>query len=260
MVDRVVASAQEMARGLPEPIVRQIAAALIADHQLDRERAGQIIRDGSPSAQHRRLTNNLMGAWRDGAPELSAAAVGGMLLATERTTGPANDLSLVWTGPGVLGVPVRRTDQALIEVIDGAQKELSIVSFVAYRVPLVRDAVACAAARGVYVRVVLESPDESAGRVAWSGVGEVADRTGRIEFFVWPRGRRPADDSGRSGSLHAKFAVADSTKLFVSSANLTEYALSLNMEMGILIEGGELPRMAQELVDGLIRAGKLVRN
>lgn len=28
---------------------------------------------------------------------------------------------------------------------------------------------------------------------------------------------------------------------FISSANLTEYALSLNMELGILVKGGNLP-------------------
>ena len=28
---------------------------------------------------------------------------------------------------------------------------------------------------------------------------------------------------------------------FISSANLTEYAVNLNMKMGVLIEGGELP-------------------
>ncbi len=29
--------------------------------------------------------------------------------------------------------------------------------------------------------------------------------------------------------------------LFVSSANLTEYAMNLNMELGVLIQGGRLP-------------------
>src|SRR5262249_55952210 len=106
-------------------------------------------------------------------------------------------------------------------------------------------------------RIVLESPDESAGKVAHWDLRELADRGKRIEFFVWPHVRRSSDDRGNRGSLHAKFAVADHTKLFVSSANLTEHALQLNMEMGILVAGGDLPRMAQELVDELIYRGIL---
>lgn len=34
---------------------------------------------------------------------------------------------------------------------------------------------------------------------------------------------------------------ADEELLFISSANLTEYALTLNMELGVLIKGGPLP-------------------
>jgi len=260
VVSRVIAKARDLARSLPEPVVEQIAMALLADDSLGIDRAEWVIRGGSPSNRHLRLTAELFAAWRSDAPTLPAAAIAGVLLGTEQTTSLADGLSLVWTGPRVLSVPARRTDQALVEVIDAAQKELSIVSFVAYRVPRVREAVGRAAARGAYVRIVLESPDESAGKVARASLGEVADRSGRIEFFVWPRVRRSADDRGNRGSLHAKFAVADHTTLFVSSANLTEHALTLNLEMGVLIKGGELPRMAQELVAGLIRAGELERN
>jgi PLD-like domain len=42
-------------------------------------------------------------------------------------------------------------------------------------------------------------------------------------------------------SLHAKCAVIDSNLLFLSSANLTEFAFNLNMELGVLIKGGSLP-------------------
>ena len=45
-------------------------------------------------------------------------------------------------------------------------------------------------------------------------------------------------------SLHAKFAVADEAALFVSSANLTEYAFNFNMELGLLARGGDLPARA----------------
>ncbi len=41
--------------------------------------------------------------------------------------------------------------------------------------------------------------------------------------------------------MHAKCAVADVSALLVSSANLTQYALNLNMELGLLVRGGDLP-------------------
>ena len=66
--------------------------------------------------------------------------------------------------------------------------------------------------------------------------------------YVWPRDERPKDVAGRHGSLHAKCAVADGQRLPVSSANLTEFALNLNMELGVRVRGGDLPK---RLVDYL---------
>ena len=62
------------------------------------------------------------------------------------------------------------------------------------------------------------------------------------EVYVWPQEMRPTDEAGHHGSLHAKCAVADDEYLFVSSANLTGYALTLNMELGLLVRGGPAPR------------------
>jgi phosphatidylserine/phosphatidylglycerophosphate/cardiolipin synthase-like enzyme len=54
------------------------------------------------------------------------------------------------------------------------------------------------------------------------------------------REKRETDALGNFGSLHAKCALADEEVLLVSSANLTDHALALNMEMGLLVQGGEL--------------------
>jgi len=40
------------------------------------------------------------------------------------------------------------------------------------------------------------------------------------------------------GSLHVKCAVADASVALISSANLTDYTMSLNMELGVLVKGG----------------------
>lgn len=77
-------------------------------------------------------------------------------------------------------------------------------------------------------------------------------------IYVWPPHKRPTDGAGRHGSLHAKCAVADEQTILVSSANLTEYALSLNMELGLLVHGGDLPGRAADHLRDLMSANVLV--
>ena len=48
---------------------------------------------------------------------------------------------------------------------------------------------------------------------------------------------------------------ADSRWLFLSSANLTEYAFNVNMELGILITGGRLPGHVEAHFDQMISQG-----
>ena len=52
--------------------------------------------------------------------------------------------------------------------------------------------------------------------------------------------------------------MADEATVLVSSANLTEYALNLNMELGLLIRGGDLPGRVVGHLRRLVREGVLV--
>ncbi len=171
-------------------------------------------------------------------------------------------LNVVWTGPAPPGGTFRRTEQALLEVISSSLVELWLVSFAGYRLPAVRDALLNAARRGVTVHFVNESPEESEGRVTFSaleGLGRELAESSRV--YVWPLARRPKDERGRHGSLHAKCALADRILLFVSSANLTEFAMNLNMELGLLVRGGDAPARVADHFGWLVeqRYLKLVR-
>jgi len=44
---------------------------------------------------------------------------------------------------------------------------------------------------------------------------------------------------------------------FLTSANLTEAAFELNMELGVLIRGGQLPGTIDRLVDSLVESEAL---
>ena len=51
--------------------------------------------------------------------------------------------------------------------------------------------------------------------------------------------------------------LAGSDRLFVSSANMTSFALALNIELGVLLNGGDAPRQMERILTELIRTGVL---
>ena len=103
------------------------------------------------------------------------------------------------------------------------------------------------------MRIIAETPESSQGKIPF-GVSAAlgAEIVQQAEVLVWPIEQRPVDKDGRYGSLHAKCALADRKHLFISSANLTEYGLTLNMEMGLLVHSEELTCQVTEHIDRLI--------
>src|SRR5262249_25383856 len=136
----------------------------------------------------------------------------------------------------------RRTEQAILQILESAHSRITLVSFAVYRIPNVAKALVRAAGRGVRLTVIVETPDRGQGR------GE--DRTIRAlgpdvancsSVFYWPQENRPAGDDRKLGILHVKCAAADGEWLFLSSANLTQQAFTVNMELGLLVRGGTMP-------------------
>jgi phosphatidylserine/phosphatidylglycerophosphate/cardiolipin synthase-like enzyme len=178
-------------------------------------------------------------------------------MALERQNQKQN-IELTWTGPRARAINLRRTDQALIELIHSAKKRVIIVSFAVYKAKSIMSALEKAAGRGVEIQIIVESPDASEGKIAYDTIAALgAEVKSRAKIFIWPHAKREVGANGKYGALHAKVAVGDKNILYISSANLTEYAMNLNMEMGVLIFGGELPAQAQNHFDGLITAGIL---
>lgn len=216
--------------------------------------------DGIHHPGARVAINQLVDRWRDDAPHIAPISLALTLRAlAEERHDASQQLELVWTGPIPDGIALRRTDQALLEIIERASSELLIASFAVYRVREVVDALIAAAERGVRITLVFESPTESADGIAFDGARALGRRViEHTRLLIWPRERRPRGARDQVGSLHVKCAIADAVELFVSSANLTEHALRLNMELGILVRGGDLPGKASELFHELERRGDLV--
>ncbi len=209
----------------------------------------------------RNLLLNFLIACREQHPELSAKEIAWALRsasATDEFHRSRRRLELVWTGPAPSNSSLRRTDQVLLYLIQQAHDSLIIVTFAAYKIPRISEALKQATERGVSIQLILESSEESQGKVAFNAIHALGrEVAARSRIYYWPLDQREQNEQGRHGSLHVKCAVADTNALFLSSANLTDFAFNLNMEMGLLIRGGKLPIQAHEHFRALIERGVL---
>jgi phosphatidylserine/phosphatidylglycerophosphate/cardiolipin synthase-like enzyme len=166
---------------------------------------------------------------------------------------------VVWTGPETERIVLRRTDRVLLQLIEQAQQELIIVSFAVYNVPTIARAMRTAIQRGVSLLLVVETPASGNGKIPFgidTALGKEIIERSRV--YVCPKEKRPVDDEGRYGSLHVKCAIADRHHLFLTSANLTQYALTLNMEMGLLVRSQDLATQIAKHVETLVEQNILV--
>lgn len=163
-----------------------------------------------------------------------------------------HSIEIVWTGPRTEFVPVRRTEQVLLELIRSAKKSVFLVSFVAHGVPTLEEALRDAMARNVAVSILVERGKEHGGMLSFDPVVPLRESLPGVRIYTWPPENRELDDAGRHGSVHAKCAVADGKIAFVTSANLTDAALEKNMELGLLVTGGRIPQSIQRHLEALI--------
>ena len=166
----------------------------------------------------------------------------------------SQSMDITWTGPSSPHVPVRMTAQVLNEIIDKSTQDLFIVSFAAYKVEEVRKALRKAAERGVKVRLLLETEEDSSGALKHDAADAFKGLKDVVSFWVWPKKKRPPSGA----SMHAKAVIADKRIALVTSANLTGRALERNMELGLLIQNGPVPARLAEHFDWLIANGELV--
>jgi len=169
-------------------------------------------------------------------------------------------VDIVWTGPSAPQSALFRSEQTLLDLIRNAQRNVLIVTYLAYKVAEVRDALRAALNRGVRVMLVIEPEKSDGGGASVDTVEQLrAHGDERIEVYAWPVDKRPTNSDGGRGILHVKCAVADDDVLLVSSANLTGYSLELNMELGLLVTNGDAPRRVKEHFDMLVLRGVLER-
>ncbi|MGE9010698.1 DISARM system phospholipase D-like protein DrmC [Leptospira interrogans] len=181
----------------------------------------------------------LIAAWRN--VDIPGAELAGMLVGAATTyhhVKAEQEIELVWTGPSSTLIATRKTEQALLQVIDAARSRLFITSFVAYNVASIMAALDKAIGRGVALTMLLEASNKDGGGVSIDGLGKMKKALPRAAMLSWVK----KNEGFSGGKVHAKVAVADEAFCFISSANLTGHAMERNMEAGVLIRGGALPR------------------
>lgn len=237
---------------------------VVADTPLDRlEQLGRAIAsahsafdatslDAWPLTPHARsLVAELLSRWRSN--PIPSAELAGIVIGAARAYRDAKaeqELEVVWTGPAGPSIATRRTDRALLQVIDAAKARLFVTSFVAYKVPSIVQALDHAMARGVRLSMLLEPSESEGGGISFDVIGKMKSELPKARILSWVN----KEPKFAGGIVHAKIAVADETICFVSSANLTGRAMERNMEAGILIKGGSVPRDLQRHLEALVTA------
>lgn len=201
------------------------------------------------------VVDQLIDAWRS--TSVSAEELASMLLAAGHVfTKATNQQSteLVWTGPTTPFVSARRTEQALLQVINAAEQTLFITSFVAYDVSTIVKALNAANDRGVVISMLLELSQDHGGSISFDAIGKMRTLVPAARLYAW----RDKVDPFTNGSVHAKVAVADGRMCFITSANLTGHAMEKNMEAGVLITGGVIPKHLGDHLDSLVSTGIVI--
>lgn len=226
--------------------VRALAGAI---WKIGDAKATVTLSDVVGTAAAKAIVERLVEAWR--AASVGSGELASMLLAASHAfenVSKHQSTELVWTGPTTPFVSARRTEQALLQVIGAAKQTLFVTSFVAYDVSTIVKALNDASTRGVRISMLLESSQDHGGSISFDVIGKMRTLVPTVKLYAWrERAAQFAD-----GRVHAKVAVADGDVCFITSANLTGHAMEQNMEAGVLITGGHIPKLLHEHLQALV--------
>lgn len=220
--------AKEWVHELPRPFVRELAAALDAGLPEVQRLVGQAVAPASQDAARKALKVARAG---------EAAYLAGLLDGWSAAAAETADVRPVWTGPASRVAGSRLTLAVVADLIAEAEQEILLVSYATYPPPPVTAALTAAVARGVSVTLLLERSQDKPG---WNGLPEPLPNLQATQL-CWPLAERPP-----GAALHAKVLVIDRRLALVGSANLTAFALERNLECGLLVRGGDVPRLIAE--------------
>ena len=240
---------RSLARELEGQRLAQIAEVVRASDAADARRR---LRRLGIRGEAARYVEELVDAWNANprlGPEAVALALDAARYVVAGTT-EERSIEVVWTGPQTEFVPLRRTDQVLLELVEAASDSLFLVSFVFHGPSVLERALRDALERGVRVSFLVERGREYGGALDRDPVRFLEEAFPGASIYTWAP---PSSHEGSGGGVvHAKCAVQDGAAVLVTSANLTEAAMERNMELGLLVRGGSVPRAIGRHFDTLV--------
>jgi phosphatidylserine/phosphatidylglycerophosphate/cardiolipin synthase-like enzyme len=255
----IVVEAGSLARNLPLTFVQLFANLIGGSDPNDWVAARSRIIQNISHPYYRTLAAGFLDRWRSDAADVSPQSVCIALLTAadaEKSHREDQSVEIVWTGPEIGLIPLRRTEQALLQLINSASQRIVIVSYAVYKIPRIGEALIEAADRGAEITIIIETPDRVEGQSTYNTLKALGPSVANCcNVYFWPAEKRKRDANGKPGILHIKCGVADGYRLFLSSANLTEYAFTLNMELGLLFTGGNTPRQVEDHFYQMIDSG-----
>lgn len=175
---------------LPGELIERIASALQSIEQQDWPRLRTAALREIPHDHVRERALQFLSYWQAYQPGINPDAVALALHTAARAAAQhqaALSLELVWTGPESRYITLRRTDQALLQIINEAKNRLHIVSFAVYKAEPIAAALVRAAQRGVDIAIYLETPETSNNKMAFDTVKALGeDIIQCVRIFVWP--------------------------------------------------------------------------
>ena len=257
VVDAVTDAAVDAAMHVPGDLLAAGAAA-IEDTPGWSTRSQSALIGANPAAHYREHAETIARAWSR-TPDVAGAVVAAAMraaAATAEAVRAEHKVSLVWTGPSTEAVSLRSTRSVLHTLVANATESLVLVSFVSYNIAELTAALADAIARGVGVTLILETPDDPGGPLVIDPTHPFALIKDTAHFYRWPLEAREAFFA-KAASLHAKCVIADRSSALITSANLTSAGINDNIELGILIEAGLLPKRLSQHLELVIESGTL---
>lgn len=257
MTDELTEAVVDAAKNVPEDLLVAGAAAVATAPGWSTRSQSALI-GASPAARYREHAERIARAWSR-APDRAGAVVAAALRAaasTAATVRAEHKISLVWTGPSTEAVLLRSTRSVLSTLVANASESLVLVSFVSHDVAELAAELGHAAERGVDVKLILETPDDPGGPLVIDPAHPFAPIKDTASFYRWPAEARKASFAA-AARLHAKCVIADRSSALITSANLTSAGINDNIELGILIEAGDLPAKLNQHIELLIESGTL---
>lgn len=96
--------------------------------------------------------------------------------------------------------------------------------------------------------MLLESSQGHGSSTSSDAIGKMKALVANAHLYTW----RDQGEMFPGGRVHVRVAVAGRHICFITSANLTEFAMERNMDAGLLLSGGNIQQMLEEQLCALV--------